>query len=145
MKTTRTRKVKKKKVWRFVLLLVILGAIYCHFDTQALPKAVDIVSGVIGDKPILWMEECYYGVSGWLNKETYAVKLKLGLEKQHTLVVNPLTAPGGENAPPAKLTQKAKVNGKTKDATTRPSHTLRPNLTALRMWCCSNPERHLST
>ncbi len=82
-----------------IAALVLAGAVYCHFDTQALPKAVDVVSGIVGDRTILAIEKRYYGVTGWFSETLYSARLRLGIEKRHSLAVAPVpvstrTTPG---------------------------------------------------
>jgi hypothetical protein len=84
--------------------------VYCHFDTQALPKAVDIASGIVGDRVILSVEKHYYAGTGWLNETLYAARLRLGLAKRHTLAVDPI--PAEDLAPKAlSLGNKAHTGG----------------------------------
>jgi len=85
-------------------LLALAAVIYCHIDTQALPKAVDIASGIVGDRVILAVEKRYYAVSGWLAESTYSAKVRLGIEKPHKMAVAPV--PVGSSLPESILLSK---------------------------------------
>lgn len=94
-------KLNKKMAAMVALLPVLLPAAYCHYDTQALPRAVDIAGGIVGDEPILFLEKRVFGVSGWANERLYSAKLRIGLARPHPAVVAPLPAPKADPVPAA--------------------------------------------
>lgn len=84
---------------KMAALVALLPAAYCHYDTQALPRAVDIAGGIVGDGSILFLEKRVFGVSGWANERLCSAKLRMGLAKPHPAAVTPLPAPKADPAP----------------------------------------------
>lgn len=84
---------------RIKVATIVIGCIltawliWVILDSRAIPKTVDLARCVIGDRPVLAMENDFYGVKNRVDEKRYAARVKAGKAKAHQLVkVDPLPA-----------------------------------------------------
>lgn len=61
-----------------LVLLLISVFIWSRFDSQAMPKIVDALRSVIGDRSMLSLESAFYTVSNKIDEERFALNHKTG-------------------------------------------------------------------
>jgi len=71
------KKMAKVVVGAGVAVLTVI-VILNHFDSQTIPKTVDRVRSIIGERNTLRLEEAGYGVINFLDEKRFAVKKDLG-------------------------------------------------------------------
>jgi len=74
-------RIRAHRGWRIGLILLvgaIAFSIWLLMDSQAVPRLADLTRRVVGDRAVLRLEECVFGVENRLDKWRYAREVKSG-------------------------------------------------------------------